>query len=633
MVRDHPIAVMLWSDRSRGAREMTLAPGAPASGRRTIRRDPRPRSRMGRRQLLLAAAFLGVVCAVAGPVGGATPATPAAVTLSSAEASSFERALGALAARGHMSIVAEAGPFRADVDDAMVPPALLEPEPPAEVLGLVASMYDYGVCRVGTVYSLSKRYSDPFDLPLLSTAECTRTVEEFCRLSGPFDPKLDFRGGRLAAARRGVVQQFAASLSPAQMGAMQGDGLPVRALSLTQQGLVRRITLQFYIGKDLNIARGVLGWLQEGERRGAIVRQPSGETPDLFGLTIASSLNGAPTFEPLSGEYALQTAAGLSYLPPKGTEGVEDPTIPAGALPERPSADETTIGQLLQGLSASPGQDLRIDVDPSLRDKRVIALGLEGAVSRDVVEGVAEIYGLATVSQSNGTHRIVHLSLPPPAAPPWSVDKLPPVLASAVPAPLLRALHTNDLFEALDMANRASLISYFTGDRAFAPDVPWNRSRRPPDEPETPAELKEAMKDRRAWVYGRKWTEQYMGAAGDILSRPGGLRIAAIRRLRSLTESRLDRARPAELPVRDLDQPSRDAFSTVLLSECFRSLAVILCQPVPGYVKDFATDVLKGGVTTGPDGKERFAVFVCTPKPANHGVQQQVGIAGVEYSR
>ena len=92
------------------------------------------------------------------------------VHLSLAQSESFSDALDALTAQGHVAIVAEGAPLvprlpKKDTQD------LTAPLPLPKVVTKLAAFFDYDAQEQDNVYILTKRYTDPKEMPCVTLEE------------------------------------------------------------------------------------------------------------------------------------------------------------------------------------------------------------------------------------------------------------------------------------------------------------------------------------------------------------------------------------------------------------------------------------------------------------------------------
>ena len=170
------------------------------------------------------------------------------VHLTSAQARVFKDALNALSEQSHVAFVAEGWPLRATLKDKQAS-ALADVELPlSKAVQHLAEAYDYDAQRQGKVFLLTKRYTDPADLPGVTLAECRASVEDIRDVTGPFNPQAPPEKYGVADP---LIGALVASLTPSQIQAM-AEKTPEKRLSVSsltpeQQAQVWRFLLYSYV--------------------------------------------------------------------------------------------------------------------------------------------------------------------------------------------------------------------------------------------------------------------------------------------------------------------------------------------------------------------------------------------------
>lgn len=361
---------------------------------------------------------------VAAPPASAQPAaSPKSaldplVHLTKAEAGQFQAALDALAGQGRVALIAEGTPLIPELLARNIPD-LTADAPLEAAVGKIALAYDYDVQRQGKVFVLTKRYTNPKDLPSITLEECDKTLRDVARVFDAFNPH--FPTSARQDNNQVQITAFAATLSPAQEQAMQAKTLRYGTLSSDQQGLLMKLFLYQYVQTQCGGNQGV---------------------PDLLGEVFKSALTG----QDRDGCHALcmeetNPEDGSHYLNPlSGSTTPLDQPQPAMILADTasaPMAKAATLGQVMDGLKPVTGDTLTIQ--KALRAKTVTVAGLENASSKAVMKGLAVAYGLHIGVTETGPVA-TQLERMPVSAPNRLRD-LSAALWATLPAPLVRASH------------------------------------------------------------------------------------------------------------------------------------------------------------------------------------------------
>ncbi len=133
----------------------------------------------------------------------------------------FGKAITALADSAKTTIIAEGAPIA--FDETKLQSAAYTAAAPAAKVTLLAYAADYDVKNSGNVFLLTKRYSNPEDLPCVTLGECRASMKDISamlnRLMPPPQPGV---GDPIGLS----VKSFFRSLSPEQVEAMKQTPLP-----------------------------------------------------------------------------------------------------------------------------------------------------------------------------------------------------------------------------------------------------------------------------------------------------------------------------------------------------------------------------------------------------------------------
>ena len=521
---------------------------------------------------------------------------------------SFNDALTEIAARWHIAIVAEGIPLQVSLPDVPAAAPSNSTKSVDEDVHKLVSVFDYDCQRDGEVFALSKRYTEPTDLPSMTMGEWAWVLREVKRLTDPFNPrvrsKAPYPGGRDP-----IVGDLAASFTAGQIAALSGNGVSLRSMAPAQIALVRRFALNFYVEARVRPVDAVLDWL--GKASGDVVfrYQDAPAAKRVFGYDDHSGPANGQCFSSLSGPDAGSDNFWERNIfnAPNPTP---DPTDPGDSALDSPYPVDFTLGGLAERLTAAGKGRVNIEVDPSLRTKAITVAGLENAAPQAVMAAATGIYGLSLSASMAGGKRVIRCGFPAdPPVPPYAAG-LHDALAQVIPRPLVRAFHVEDVINTLLPLSRLPYRSYGLG----SPPDPTPVAARPPWEDETLPELWLATQDR---VNATRIAE--LIPQGDAVRRqsdavPHALKILAIRRFRALVEPRVKASPGEHLPFSSLNEQERDAFATVIASECFSGFKS-LCFSAPWYISNFYRVTLTGGLSTDSDGSQTIGLFFTYPRP------------------
>ena len=223
-----------------------------------------------------------------------------------------------------------------------------------------------------------------------------------------------------------------------------------------------------------------------------------------------------------------------------------------------------------------------LSVEEALAEKRIALINLGSAPSPSILRAVASIYGLAvqTDPQSSGLRltrrRIRSVS---------RMEDLPAALAEAIPAPLLRAMHSKatekadiDLRETdqLLTLTRQETLKYTAGNPAR--ELPANLSSRI----QTLSSLLSQRFEKRKSVLGKV--------------NPLALCIAAVRCLRGTVEPVLKQNSTDTIPLKEVDTAGHRALAVILMTNVWPAIRNQLSEKMlPDYITRFDEMVLVGG--------------------------------------
>ena len=563
-------------------------------------------------------------------IAAASAAVPEPVVLlGRAQLSAFTDALEAIAAQGHVAIVAEGVPLHRTLTYGDLPSLTDKARPLSEVLGTLAAAYDYELRRSGPVCVLVKRYSDPADLPSVTMGEWAECLQQIVRLTDPFNPHVDLGYHPGISPRNPIVGDLAASLTQAQLSALDGGGLRLSGLTSAQIVLVRRFALYLYVQKWADKVSKALSYLKIGERSVVFHYADVEDERHVFGCDLGFGGHGHPPwFAQLSGAssgYGLVSGAILFEMPP----GVEDPSDPGDAVGRATVPPGSTLVRVVAGLNARGSGTVRVLADPVLETKAITVVGATNASVRELTFAVADAYGLSVRAIGAGAQTVLRLGLPVPTPVPARADGLPAALEGVIPPPLLHAIHAREGRESIQAALRFDNLTFRRGpppgesDTGLTGQDPWVD--------ETLPELRRAMQDWELSIDPIRVKEQFTSAVTASALLPGKLRMEAMKRVRARLEPRVEASPAGRVPFAALDGQDRDAFAFVIGSECLRSIGQWISRPPREYIADFNHLTLLGGLVPSPENKPpMFSLFFGISRPGGR-VDQGEGIGGVLY--
>lgn len=286
-----------------------------------------------------------------------------------------------------------------------------------------ASFHLHPLQRRGTLL-LVCRYADPREPLALELPEMALLAADISGLIRPFSPY------SLDVAAIQAQRDFYGSLSTAQLDAMQGEGLPFRALKQEQQTLWLRINnTAGYASHALEaerLDRALRAWKRCGVVRGTNGRgtqvwwlaapapqEASGE--EKYGLTRGQ------------GEFQLRTAApATETLPERRSEAPSSYQQPAPVVHAR-----VRLADLIARVETATGTQITL---PDYAKERGLLAYTGGATVRDVVMAVEDLYGWRLPNQSG---RRYSLARPRPVPAQNALD-LHRKLRAALPPCLMR---------------------------------------------------------------------------------------------------------------------------------------------------------------------------------------------------
>lgn len=519
-----------------------------------------------------------------------TPLRDPPVTITRQQTAVFQDALRALAAQAHIAIVAEGTPLRSKLPEQDVP-RLQEHWPLSAVVERVAASYDYETQRQGNLFILKKRFSDPNDLPDVTTGECLQALDDVVGVLSPFD----YGPPQMGPGRKyPLLIGLASSLTSDQLQAMQTErGLPVVSLDERQVETVRHFALTSYVTYPAEDVRNALAYLRQASTITLRVKRERST------VTVTTTKNGRGTTQTY-----LQTSA-FGYecrdslhrtvfvrLDQGMAEAVG--SQPHGEAEPRPESQEglegyTTLQAVVAALNA---HGARADVDPVLRDKPVTLFGSDAIAPEEVLKALASLYGLHIRQEKDGKKRLTR----PLFARASDLIAVPSAVRQVLPEPLLRAMHDGEI-EELNRQSQQLLQQYGNG---------------PPSEAQRAAGMRQQQRLARRGL--------------DLRQLPGTLRRTAARRLRAGMEAQLvkrgtsvkaemaNNASTEPVLLASLPQADQSAFALLVLTDVLETVIHTLGRQAPSWAAHLDQCCLIGGLLPDPNrpGKQVFALTVAS---------------------
>lgn len=344
----------------------------------------------------------------------------ALVHLNLAQSASFSEALEALAAQGHVAIVAEGVPLVPHLPAKEVQD-LTAPVPLPEAVTKIAAAFDYDVQKQDNVFVLTKRYTDPKEMPCVTLEECRRAFKDILTLLDKYNPNFDEASED--HSQHNTVINFFNSLSPGQLQGAQAKTLHYGELTPEQQGMVNSIFLSGFVQFPTHKLRETVERLDYAPKS-VLTGKDKGQNALFieFPVPINKSLR---YLQPLEGGISPSDAALPLILPKQSGKSMS--AAPA------PMTLETLVGLL-------PHTGPPAVVDACLKDKPVSVAGLKNVSSMDVLRALKVLYNLRIGASDAGGNELMR-QIPPDSD---SLRDIGPGVWSLLPISIVRAIHQGD---------------------------------------------------------------------------------------------------------------------------------------------------------------------------------------------
>jgi len=475
--------------------------------------------------------------ATASPVNAASASVPSAehfpagikVQITDKQAHSFHEALSALAQQAHVTFVVEAEPLHLTLGPTTRIDLTPDGEPLSSLVPKVAAAYDYEATRSGSVFLLTKRFSDPADIPDVTLAECSQAMDDVALILAPFDPH--FKRGQIEKSP--AIQDLLSSLTPEQMAALQDKqhGLAVASLPPNQQQGVEQLVLFLYVQLPLGNTTSAMQQVKSVSQGTPVFcrRNFSDVAPGaskvglgdihLFGIKFLDISAGKVSFIPLSKPNNISSSQGAIAVTWSGfTNGKAilsdndptDPPPPALPVPHSGAAvtavNSETLREVVARLNVGTASKPKLAVDAALAPKRVAVFGEQFTPPLRIFDALAELYGLRVRhSDDEKSLRLARRLFQVPLTP----EGISLAIQALMPAPLIRA------------------------------------------------------------------RQNYLGR------QPAPLHIAAVRALRTVIEPKLKASKTGRVSLSELSSRENMALATALMADTARTLEDAFSQPFP----------------------------------------------------
>lgn len=518
-----------------------------------------------------------------------------AVHLTRTQAGVFQDALKALTLQSRSAFVVEGEPLKAALPDVKLADLSGEAAPLSVVVEKLAAAYDYDAERRGNLFLLRKRYTDPNDLPGVTLEESALAVRDVLTILSRHNPRVPEKA---LGKPTPLLKVFMASLTPEQLRLMNESqgGLPVASLSPRLQAEVRRFALHFYVQNPVEDIERALARLNKAANNRPLFYWSDTFGPPVFGFELLPRSPRGAHFLPLSNPAEVWINGGtIIRRKPRHGAGwqLPDPTVPTPddlkSAQAPPSA--ATLAEIIAHLNLRAEGRLVLAVDAALAPKPITIMGGEAAAPVALFQAMADVYGLRVRTEKDGALTLTRRLYRPAN----NVTALRETVRHVFPEPFLRALK---------------------GEAADA----WEDKRRALVEGKAGKPVTREQSETR-----RKQWEAYSKQLRGTETSPGGLRVAAARRLRAFIELR--KTTPDErIALSETDPRERMAFANVLMADCLGAVGKVASRRPPGYITQFDQLYLTGGLAGVSDGKQRFGLLLSLLSPDGKNLVSWVGM-------
>lgn len=353
------------------------------------------------------------------------------VHLTLAQSGSFSEALDALAAQGHVAIVAEGAPLvprlpKKDTQD------LTAPVPLSQAVTKIAASFDYDVQEKGQeqgdVFVLTKRYTDPKEMPCVTLEECDQAFKDMLTLLEPLNPNFDEASDDHSKAMAFVT--FFQSLLPEQLQKVRTKTLYYGELNSDQQKMIESFILYGFVQSPTYALRDALDLLDHAP--GSVL---TGTDQGQNALFIEVPM---PADKSRHYYHLLRGGGGRVFAPKAAQPTLILPILPKQGEENAPAAPAPMTLAALVALLPHAGPPAVVDA--CLKDKPVSAAGLGNVPAMDVLRGLKALYNLRIGASDAGGNKLMRQIVP--AA---SLRDLGPGVWSLLPVSIVRAIHSEEV--------------------------------------------------------------------------------------------------------------------------------------------------------------------------------------------
>lgn len=447
-----------------------------------------------------------------------------------------------------------------------------------EAVKEVAAYFDYEVARQGDVYLLTKKYSNPEDLPELTQAECRNAIKKIVRIMKPFNPQ--FPPGTSFGSPEA---QIAHLLSAEQLDKLGKDGLPVSEITASQQAEVWRLARKFYLQGIADRLEESLTYLENRNPADPVFHWQNITTVHAFGYDARSVSLNRILFVPVSDSQRISVIPSGEIIQKTGTSVIngvtvskKDPMDPVDLSLEAKlfldrQGKSPRIISLSEAIAALNRQDTdhtTYKVDSMFAGKHVMLVGAEKLSGPLQMRAFAAIYGLSVAHNEQGSYTLTSSAIQDAK----QISDLDRVLRAAIPLPLYHAI-------------RACVLSTNKGIQGLE---------------------------------GRTLLINYMDATS-------ALRRSYMRMFRYVAEPQVKSQKDEKLALSHLGEEARLLFELAPTLRSFTDVCWLLDRPLPPYIADFDHIILTGGDYRNSEGLERFSLFLSYRDPRTGVMAKGVG--------
>ena len=444
----------------------------------------------------------------------------------------------------------------------------------------MADYFDYSVTRKGSVYLLTKRHSNPDDLPDVTPEECKIGLRAISRILAPFNP--GFSQGTFAGEPMASIAHL---LNAEERDRLHQRGIPVSELTSVQHQEVWRLAMKFFLQAEADRVEESYAAVENRNPPDPVFHWQTIMNVNAFGYDTRSVQLNKILFIPVSNSNQIMVFANgmsghlTSANKQKGvTSPSIDPTDPTGVSePMKRFMDDNgrsshavSISQAVAALNARPANQVVYKVDVAYAAKLVTLAGIDKLSADIVMRSLAAVYGLRLVNKEDGSFVLTH-----PA--PTEVKRLSDLagsIRSAIPTPIYRTI-------------QARLTSR----------------------------------------HAERTMRLFPVLAGQYEEQASELRPTAIQLFRYGVEPKVKSQTGAKLALSHLNERERSMFALADTIGEFSEACWLADRPLPPYIADFDHVILTGGMYRSAEGAERFSLYFSYPNPKTGRMYRGVGFS------